>query len=87
MNEPKIIQIIPAPAGMSIVSEFGDSVFEIPAAAIALVEEDGTRYLSALGMNMDGETFSSTDPNFMTLLFNGDHIREDAAPTSDEALH
>lgn len=78
MENQKIIQIIPAPAGMSIITEYADIVNQIPAVAIALVEEGGTRYLSVLGISEDGETFSSTDPNFFAIGFNGEVLgRED----------
>lgn len=79
MNNPKIIQIIPAPAGMSAMYENADgSMYELPIVALALVEEDGVRNVAPLDMEGYGEVSIATDvPNFCGMLFNGDHLRED----------
>lgn len=83
MNEVKIIQIIPAPAGMSAVYKDTDGKFRMPIAALALVEEDGLRYVVPMDMDDFGEVDIVTpdDANFCGMLFNGDHgdhIREGA---------
>lgn len=82
MNEPEIIQIIPAPAGMSAVYKDTDGKFGTPIVALALVEEDGFRYVVPMDMDDFGEVDIVTPDgtNFCGMLFNGDHIRKKEEP-------
>ena len=78
MKEPKILQIIPAPADMHAVHEFDGQAFEVPIVALALVEEQGLGcYVVAMEMNHEGTiVIAENEPSFMFILPTGDHLEK-----------
>lgn len=79
MKNIKILQIIPAPAGMHTVHE-GDNckMYEQPVVALALVEADGWHNVVPMSMDSFGEICIATDEsNFCMVLFDGEHLRRE----------
>lgn len=78
MDKVKILQIIPAPAGMRAVHEFDGKETEIPIVSLALVEEPGiSAYVVAMEMLTDGSILiAENEPSFMFILFDGGRIEK-----------
>ena len=79
MENIKILQIIPAPAGMRAVHEFDGKETEVPIVSLALIEESGvSSYVVAMEMLIDGSILiAETEPSFMFILFDGEHIKKE----------
>ena len=78
MSNVKILQIIPAPAGMRAVHEFDGKPYEVPVVALALaVEPETSRYVVALEMCGDGGILiAENEPGFLFILSAGDHLEQ-----------
>lgn len=74
MNHDEIIQIIPAPEGMyaKYAGEDNGEEYEshIPIVCLALVEQDGYRYVQAVDMDSTGlSSFPEEMANFECILW------------------
>lgn len=81
MENIKILQIIPAPAGMRAVHEFKGESYEVPVVCLALAKEpDLPGYVVAMEMLNDGSIqIAENEPTFMFILFEGERIEKEAA--------
>lgn len=73
MKEDKVLQIIPAPAGLWARHGARDSNWECPVVCLALMEDhtDKSRYVDELEMDREGYVGPATVPTFKAFFFKG----------------
>lgn len=75
MKEDKILQIIPAPAGLWALHGDEEGNWNAPVVCLALMEDhaDKTRYVEEMEMSSEGYIDPAVDPTFKKFIFKTAH--------------